>query len=202
MHRADSCRCRRRRHRARSRRASPDVGRSGSRPPPADGAGRSSPRSDAADRCRRRFWASPSTRLPRGWGPLRLPQGQGPVTSRSSVQPFMPACALTSIVDLGPLKGRALEVARPLWARAQHKVLRGLGRRRGLTRTGGWPTCFTSPSRSAGLALSAQLMAIPRSDVRVDRHLRWPEPGAATPLDGPRSTIPLGNGPVRSRCSS
>jgi len=49
-------------------------------------------------------------------------------------------------------KGRkALEAARPLWARAQDKVLRELGtQRHGLTRNGGWPTCFESPSRSAG----------------------------------------------------
>ena len=45
---------------------------------------------------------------------------------------------------------RALEAARPLWARAQGKVLRGWVRPRGRTRSGGWPTCFESPSRSAG----------------------------------------------------
>jgi len=45
---------------------------------------------------------------------------------------------------------RVLNVARPLWAQAQDKVLRDLGTRAGMTPSAGWPACFTSPSRSAG----------------------------------------------------
>ena len=45
---------------------------------------------------------------------------------------------------------RVLNVARPLWAQAQDKVLRTWARGFGTTPSDGWPACFTSLSRSAG----------------------------------------------------
>src|SRR5206468_5654995 len=45
---------------------------------------------------------------------------------------------------------RALEIARPLWPTRNRRSSARWGRRLGLTRNGGSPTCFTSPWRSDG----------------------------------------------------
>ena len=53
---------------------------------------------------------------------------------------------------LTPKGRRTLDVARPLWARAQDKVLRELGAKAWTTRNAGGPVCFTSSSASDGTA--------------------------------------------------